>query len=139
MARLQPVKIELQIVSRPLKPGLHPSTFTHLRTGSFENSLFAFGEALDALRRDFIENRIDFFAQKFISRQIFFHHPFIPAPAGFLGMDFDQPSNRSTGAAIELRPLKMPMYRILNENEPRQNAPKVSDIGHMRAKGASVR
>src|SRR5262249_3570569 len=127
------------------RPNLFPtprpriSAFAHLGPGGFENPLFTFGQALDALRRDFVEDRIDFFAEKFIRGQIFFYDPFVAAPARFLRMNFDQSSKRSTGAPIELRPLKMPMHRILNENKPSQNPAQVSNIGHLRTESASVR
>src|SRR5437016_5173428 len=40
------------------------SALRHLRAGGFEDSALALGQALDAMRGDFVEDRIDFLADK---------------------------------------------------------------------------
>lgn len=115
------------------------SAFAHFGTGCLEDAAFAIGEALDALGGDFVEDGIDFFAEEFFRRQFFFDHRFVAAPTGFLGMDFDEATDGRVSAAIELRPLKMPVDGIFDKDEASQNAAKVSHIGDVLAKKASVR
>src|SRR6266513_3326055 len=55
------------------------STLRHLRAGGFEDSALAFSQALDAMRGDFVEDRIDFLADK-IGASGHFRRDILPSP-----------------------------------------------------------
>src|SRR2546422_237319 len=55
------------------------SALRHLRAGGFENPALALGQALDAMRGDLVEDRIDFLADK-IGASGHFRRDILPSP-----------------------------------------------------------
>src|SRR5258706_12949478 len=67
------------------------STFGHLRARGFEDLPFAFREALDAVRGNFVENGIDFLADEFGRLEFHRFSGLGTLPKlRFLGAHFDQ-------------------------------------------------
>src|SRR6266516_781785 len=95
----------------------------HFGPGFFENGAFAFGEALDAVSGDLVENGVHFFAEEFSRGQFFVRLVFGSAPkARFLRRDFDQAPHRPRPGPAELRPLEMPMNGVTDKNEASDHA-----------------
>src|SRR6476620_696417 len=84
------------------------------------------------MRGDFIENRIDFFAQEFLGGKVLFDHIFGASPnGGFLGGNFDQAADGSLLATtIQIRPLQVPMNCIADKNNSGKHAAEVGGVGH---------